>query len=107
MVYTEKLRGDSSAVNLEKNLLKISKASDQMRNIVSGLQEYVWLNDILPVFESINLESVLKKVERKLENEFAGQLILETDTLPVIKADAKQLQSLFYHILINELKLVK
>ena len=107
LVYTEKLRGDSSAVNLEKNLLKISKASDQMRNIVSGLQEYVWLNDILPVFESINLESVLKKVERKLENEFAGQLILETDTLPVIKADAKQLQSLFYHILFNAIKFKK
>ncbi len=72
LVFTERLKEEVSVVNLEKNLPKILKASDQMRNIVSCLQQYVWLNDIPPVFDTTDLQTILKKAEQQLENEFAG-----------------------------------
>lgn len=107
LLYTERLKEEVSIVSLEKNLPKISKASEQMRNIVSCLQEYVWLNDVPPMFDTADLQTILKKAEQQLENEFAGLLLLKTDDLPVVKADAKQIQTLFYHILSNAIKFRK
>src|SRR5688572_8623000 len=52
LMYTEIIQEDHSPQGVEKNLPKLITASKQMHNIVSGLQEYVWLNDTPPSFSA-------------------------------------------------------
>lgn len=106
LTYTEIIQDDPSLQSLEKNLPKLNTASKQMHNIVSGLQEYVWLNDTASYFSSTDLEAIVKKLLQELQ-EKGCQLILTTDSLPVIKADSKQMELLFFHLFSNAIKFKK
>jgi phosphoserine phosphatase RsbU/P len=103
LLYTERIKINNNASDLEK----LSTASEQMREIVTGLQEYVWLNDLQSEFEIIDLELVIKKTLEKLGDEYPDQLILKRETLPSIKGDVRQIELLFYHILSNAIKFKK
>jgi light-regulated signal transduction histidine kinase (bacteriophytochrome) len=105
-MYTNIVRDDHSPQSVEKNLSKLITASKQMNSIVSGLQEYVWLNNTASSFVATDLQTIVKKVEQQLqENE--DPLILHTDSLPVIKADARQIELLFFHLFCNAVKFKK
>jgi phosphoserine phosphatase RsbU/P len=103
LLYTERIKTNNGASDLEK----LTIASEQMREVISGLQEYVWLNDIQPEFEVVDLELVIKKIQKRLESEYPDQLVIKSETLPSIKGDARQIELLFYHILLNAIKFKK
>lgn len=106
LMYTEIIQDDQSPQGLKKNLPKLITASKQMHNIVSGLQEYVWLNDTASSFSITDLDEIAQKILEQLQ-EKGHQLILQTDSLPVIKADSKQIQMLFLHLMSNAIKFKK
>jgi sigma-B regulation protein RsbU (phosphoserine phosphatase) len=107
LLYSQKLKDGSLPANLQNDVEKLSKASEQMRHVVSGLQQYVWLNDAIAEFNNTNLNDLLKKVQGQVEKDLGITLTVKSDQLPVIKGDNKQLELLFYHILANAAKFRK
>lgn len=103
LTYTEIIKDNPSLQGLGKNLPKLITASKQMHSIVSGLQEYVWLNDTASFFSSTDLQAIVKQVLQQFQQK-ENQLILHTDSLPGIKADSKQMELLFFHLLSNAIK---
>jgi phosphoserine phosphatase RsbU/P len=103
LLYTERLKESSNASDLEK----LSGASDRMQQVVTGLQQYVWLNDHHPEYTIVDLGSVAKTVQDKLGDEYPGQLFVKWEALPTIKGDPSQIELLFYHILLNSIKFKK
>jgi phosphoserine phosphatase RsbU/P len=103
LLYTERVNTNNNPVDMEK----LTNASEKMREVIFGLQEYVWLTDVQSRFAITDLESVVNKTREKLDSEYPGQLIIKTETLPSIKGDLLQLQLLFYHILLNAIKFKK
>jgi sigma-B regulation protein RsbU (phosphoserine phosphatase) len=107
LLYSEKLVNNNLPTAIKTDLQKLSNASGQMRNIVSGLQEYIWLSDVFSEFTSIDLDELVKELEEKLKKEFGGLLLLKTEPLGKLEGDKKQLELLFYHILTNAIKFKK
>jgi sigma-B regulation protein RsbU (phosphoserine phosphatase) len=112
LVYTERLQNslpkEKTTADVYKHFHKLSKASVQMQTIVSGLQQYIWLNDTACNFEQINLNEIVKRAAEKIKESLgADVLVLQSQTLPAIEADAEQMELLFYHIMANAVKFKK
>jgi phosphoserine phosphatase RsbU/P len=103
ILFSEKLKKHNDLSDLEK----LITASEQMREIVAGLQEYIWLNDIRSQFTTLDLQSVVKTIQERLNNEYPDQLLINCEPLPSITADLRQIELLFYHILLNAVKFKK
>jgi sigma-B regulation protein RsbU (phosphoserine phosphatase) len=87
---------------------RMKKVSDQMHNILSGLQQYVWLNDAPLEIERISFHKLLSSVVKKLEAEFPGvRLQIETEIHEDFEGDPGQVQLLFYHLLSNAVRFRK
>ncbi|MBD0284009.1 MAG: PAS domain-containing protein, partial [Flavisolibacter sp.] len=87
---------------------KIANVSEQMRSIISGLQQYIWLTETLPNITDVPLEDLLTSVRQQLENEFPQiHLIIDVEDLPVIEGDGEQMQVLFYQLLSNAIRFRK
>lgn len=92
----------------KKLVERIKKVSDQMHNILSGLQQYTWLNDAPLTIDRISPDKLLFSVVNRLEAEFpAMQLNLETELHEDFEGDLQQLHLLFYHLLSNAVKFRK
>lgn len=92
----------------KKLVEKIKKVSDQMHNILSGLQQYTWLNDAPLTSERISFDKLLSFVVKKLETEFPDlTLQIETELHEDFEGDLQQVQLLFYHLLSNSIKFRK
>lgn len=94
----------------ERNRLveRIKKVADQMHNILSGLQQYTWLNEAPLAIEPIDFERLLPRVINKLETEFPGIIPeVETEMHEDIEGDPEQVQLLFYHLLSNAVRFRK
>lgn len=107
LVYSEMLHIQESPGKKIKNIQKLNKATSQMRTVVSGIQQYVWLDENPTRFSEVRMPDLIKKVEESLQNEFGDLLLLRSNQLPLIKADPQQLHLLFYHILSNAIKFRK
>lgn len=102
------MEGDSLPAPLRSTLDKLYRVVQQMRTAVSGLQQYVWLNDAPQQYSSVNLNTLLLLVKGDVEKEEgAGILVMQSDELPVIKGDSEQLRILFFHLLQNAVKFRK
>jgi sigma-B regulation protein RsbU (phosphoserine phosphatase) len=87
---------------------KIKKVSDQMHTILSGLQQYVWLNDAPLTIERINPDKLLSRVVNKLEAEFPSiRLEIHKEMHEDFEGDPEQLPLLFYHLLSNAVRFRK
>ncbi|MBO9681718.1 MAG: PAS domain-containing sensor histidine kinase [Flavisolibacter sp.] len=87
---------------------RIKKVSDQMHSILSGLQQYVWLNDAPLDIERISFNILLSSVVKKLEAEFPGvRLEIKTEIHEDFEGDTEQVQLLFYHLLSNAVRFRK
>jgi sigma-B regulation protein RsbU (phosphoserine phosphatase) len=87
---------------------KLYRVVLQMRTAVSGLQQYVWLNDAPQRHTPVNLNTLIKLVKAEVEKEDGAEILaLQSDALPIIKADGEQLRLLFFHLLQNALKFRK
>lgn len=110
LLYTSKLQGLPPQENSfeTRTLDRLIRAAEQMRKTVSGLQQFIWLNETPARFAPVDLNAVWKAAEKQLEEELgSGLLEIHSDTLPEVTADAHQLQLLFYHIFSNAFKFKK
>ncbi len=84
---------------------KVIKASEQMKIVVSGLQQYIWLSEKDTRFNRVDLNSVVQNATGMLAQDFDPELFLLTYEDPgFIEGDADQLKLLFYHVLANAVK---
>jgi sigma-B regulation protein RsbU (phosphoserine phosphatase) len=87
---------------------KIKAVSAQMHSILSGLQQYVWLNDAPLSFERITLSALLPRLIQRLETENPGVRIhLEAENSEEFDGDRAQMELLFYHLLSNAVRFKK
>jgi signal transduction histidine kinase len=103
-MYTGKLLNETTAPSLEK----LVKANKQMKAVVSGLQQYVWLNEKSNEYTQVNLSVLVEEVIAQLRQEFSTvQLSIDHDPLPIIEGDRDQLNMMLYHLLLNAVKFRK
>jgi sigma-B regulation protein RsbU (phosphoserine phosphatase) len=108
LLFADKLKEDLLPGLAHNNLSRLTRATIQMRSIVLGLQQYVWLNDAPVSLQMLNLEEAVKKAEEKLREELKeNELELQTGPLPAIEADAAQIELLLYHLLSNSVRFKK
>jgi sigma-B regulation protein RsbU (phosphoserine phosphatase) len=71
LLYSSMLLHDSEKKEDKKLVEKIAKVSGQMRDILYGLQQYVWLHETPLKKVSINLDTLLNEVAQQIKNEFS------------------------------------
>jgi len=87
---------------------KIAAVTGQMREVLSDLQKYLWLQETLPNKKMIELDKLIDGAAEKLSSEFPGvELHIEKDHMPPVEGDEEQLQLLFYHLLSNAVRFRK
>lgn len=107
-VFTELFLQAPNTIEQYKYLEKLRNASDQMREVVSGLQKYVWLSDAPLNFTKIEINRTLANIISQLNNEFPGiQLTIEMPESYIIEGDIEQIHLLFYELLSNSLRFRK
>ena len=105
LLFVDRLQLFQLPEETSHSMEKLARASAQMKNIVKGLQQYVWLDDVDLKFKKVDLNQLIETACSKIREE-AGENVLDikTGTLPHIEADEEQLSILFYHILSNAVK---
>lgn len=87
---------------------KLIRVSEQMRSLISGLQQYVWLTETPVKLTKVALNKLLLIVQQQLRKEYPDvHLIMETEEIPSIYADREQMQLLFYQLLSNVIRFRK
>jgi len=100
-----------SEANTETNkqtIEKIHKVAQQMRSIVSGLQQYVWLTETNIKPTEINIEGLISEAIAQLRAEHPDvniQLTMEGHFL--VEADKEQMLFLLFQILSNSIRFRK
>ena len=108
LLYSSMLLHDSEKKEDKKLVEKIAKVSGQMRDILYGLQQYVWLHETPLKKVSINLDTLLNEVAQQIKNEFSDvQLLIEKDDLQNFCGDEEQVYLLFYQLLLNAVRFRK
>ncbi len=103
LIYSERINDKA-----QPNILKLARATKQMRVVVTGLQQYVWLDNTPSHFTHIDLNDLAEKAAAQLRQELNADLLnLHMVKLPSLEADAEQIQLLLYHILSNAIKFKK
>jgi sigma-B regulation protein RsbU (phosphoserine phosphatase) len=100
---------DSNASEQDKAIAaKIRRVSEQMRSVVSGLQQYIWLAESTDTFTNIDLNELINAAVDRLRTEFPDVgLEVKTEDIPSMQADGEQMQMLFYHLLSNVIRFRK
>jgi sigma-B regulation protein RsbU (phosphoserine phosphatase) len=107
-VFSNMLQDDSYKYK-QKNLVeKISRVANQMKSILYGLQQYVWLTETPLRIVTIDLKDLLDGVKKQLEKEFSQiKLTVAIDGEEHFDADWQQVQLLFYEIFSNAIRFRK
>ncbi len=104
LLFTGKVQGEHPSPAVKK----LIKSSEQMKTVVSGLQQYIWLSEKDSRFSRVDLESIVQKAITQLGHDFNQEsFIIQHDKLAFIDGDEEQLQLLFYHLLSNAIKFKK
>jgi len=99
---------DNSIMERDKIADKVIKVSKDMQQVVSGLQEYIWVHERGSHIEAIDLNTILNGVKKKLiTEEGEDNFQLEIEDLPEIDGDKTQIQLLLYHLLKNAIRFRK
>jgi len=103
-MYTGKIVNEIKAPSLPK----LIKATEQMKAITLGLQQYVWLNEKTNEYTPVDLEALTNDITLQLRQQFDQvQIALQHNSLPTIEGDNEQLKVLLYHLLSNAVKFRK
>jgi sigma-B regulation protein RsbU (phosphoserine phosphatase) len=90
------------------NLEKLLRASERLKAVVSGLQQYIWLQEAPLELTMVKPGDILRAAFQKVEKEFDSATIdFSYEEMPELMADRKQLELLFYHSLCNCIKFRK
>lgn len=101
-VFSNMLLEDAGAGAQHPLLDKIRRATGQLRDIIHGLQQFVWLSEAPLRKVPIELEPMLRAAAARLEQEVGGlRLCLELPPGLCVTGDREQLQFLFYELLHN------
>ncbi|HYE56027.1 MAG TPA: ATP-binding protein, partial [Chitinophagaceae bacterium] len=104
IMYTGRLQAGKDLPIMEK----LVRANEQMKAVVSALQQYVWLNERPGRFAALSLNNVVEDAVQQLSLETDPALLeLHTGHLDTVEADADQLQLMFYHLFSNAVKFRK
>jgi len=107
-VFTGMLQEENLSPGSQKAMEKVRRVLVQMGNILSGLQQYIWLNEKQLKRETINLKHLLAGVVAQLEDGYpAVELELKTGDLHAFEADRAQMKVLFYQLLSNAIRFSK
>jgi sigma-B regulation protein RsbU (phosphoserine phosphatase) len=103
MLVNEEEAGDQRPV-----IAKLLIVSEQMRSIVSGLQQYVWITETPARHEKLDLNKIINTARQQLTQDFAAvDLVVKAESIPPVAGDQEQLQLLFYHLLSNVIRFRK
>jgi sigma-B regulation protein RsbU (phosphoserine phosphatase) len=101
LLFTNKLKSEAQSPTLTKLL----RSTDQMKSVVGGLQQYLWLNEKVNEFTAVDLNEVVARATEQLAEEIDPTLLSVTkQTLNVLEGDKEQLHLLFYHLFSNAVK---
>jgi phosphoserine phosphatase RsbU/P len=104
LMYTDKIVNETKAPSLPK----LIKATEQMKAITFGLQQYVWLNEKTNEYTPVNLEALTNDITLRLRQQFDHvKISVEHNSLPTIEGDNEQLTVLLYQLLSNAVKFRK
>jgi sigma-B regulation protein RsbU (phosphoserine phosphatase) len=91
--------------NIYPTLGRLLSANERLRDVVSGLQQFMWLLESPLNFSEVDISFELQTAASELAKEYDQGLIeLSTGLLPVLTADRDQIQLLCYHALSNCVK---
>ena len=108
LVYSEKMQMQGLPEAFQPNIERLSKASEQMKRIVSGLQEYMSLKSSPNHFTTVDLNASFLKMANQIRAENnSEEFVLSLSVLPFLQADSHQIEILIYHILSNSVKFKK
>ncbi|HEX2532947.1 MAG TPA: ATP-binding protein [Chitinophagaceae bacterium] len=87
---------------------KVLRVAGQLRSLVSGLQQFVWLTDAAHQPAPVPLGPLLQEVAAALRQTYPGiTLIVEAPPLPTVTADPDQMRLLLQHLLDNAIRFRK
>jgi phosphoserine phosphatase RsbU/P len=90
---------------IQDNEERINAQIQKLKLIISGLQQYVWLDDSSDGTITTDLNELLESATKKLHAENPGvRLVVHAKDLPHIAAKPKQMELLFYHLLSNAIR---
>ena len=106
--FTNMLAEENNRRNDTNTAGRIRNVSEQMRAILSGLQQYVWLTEAAVKPTTIDLARLLLLIRSQHEKENPDiEISLVTENLPVVYADRDQMQFLFYEVIANAIRFRK
>lgn len=101
LMYTSMAQADVNTPEFKK----ILESAGNMKSIVSGLQQFVWLNEKQNEFSQVNLKEIVQTVTAQLEEENADNFLeLQYGEFVSFDGDAEQIRLLVYHILLNAIQ---
>lgn len=103
-VFTDMLLQNKNSDENTRIIHKLQSFTQQMRAIVSGLQQYIWLTEIPPNHTDINLPELVIETKKAVEETAGVSICLVTDNLPLIRGDREQLRFLFSELLTNAVR---
>lgn len=107
-VFSERVREDLHANDggqLKESVARLSQAANNMQKVVSGLQQFVWLQEASLKIEKVDLAVLIGDIIR-LESE-PENIEYRCDGLIPVMADASQLVILFEELISNAAKFRK
>lgn len=108
LVFTNMLLEKENEDASKKTTHKIKAVSEQMRTIISGLQQYVWLIETPVKKTPIDLKALLVEINSELQKDQPSfDISLSKEDLPVIEADKEQLRFLMQEIFTNAIRFRK
>ncbi|MGB8191755.1 MAG: ATP-binding protein [Chitinophagaceae bacterium] len=107
-LYAEKLQTKDLPETLHQDAIKLMKSAAHLSKVIEGLQQYIWLNESSHHFTKVDLGQQVQQAAKQLDSQHPGLAsAIQTSALPVIDADAGQVQLLLYHLLQNAFKFKK
>jgi sigma-B regulation protein RsbU (phosphoserine phosphatase) len=93
---------------LKNSVEKLKRSTEQLRSILSGLQQYIWITENYPKKKLIDLNKLITIVQEQLEKEFPEvHFHLQSEALPPVEADWEQMHVLFYQVFSNAIRFRK
>ncbi|TCJ14433.1 PAS domain-containing sensor histidine kinase [Flaviaesturariibacter flavus] len=107
-VFTTMLTELQGSEGVEEMTGKIRRVTSHLREIIQGMQQFVWVSERPLRLREVDLCHLLPLVQQQVEQDLPGAaLLIEKENLLPIRADGEQLQLLLYQLLHNVVRFRK
>ena len=107
IVYNEKLATRPAPEELKPDIEKLSDACEHMKDVVTGLQQYIWLDDIATHYLTTDINPIIQKAKEKIAKDTGVEIKLDTENFTQIECDPEQTEMLFLALFDNAVKFRK